>query len=132
MTDTRLTRRSLLRFCACTWAAPLAVGCSGPSNAPVDAGKAREALRTALDSWKRGDKVDALQSASPPIYVIDPDWQAGVVLTNYQITDDGKEMDANLFCPVTLTVRQKGKDVTREATFVVSTAPNLTVSRKLF
>ncbi len=52
------------------------VGCSrGPRSAPVDAAKARETLRAALESWKKGDKVDALQKTSPAIYVIDTEWQ---------------------------------------------------------
>jgi hypothetical protein len=111
----------------------LGSGCStGPRNAPVDAAKARETLRTTLDSWKRGDKVDALQSASPPIYVIDMEWQSGAVLKDYQITGEGREMDAQLFCPVTLTVRTpNGQEAKREVTYIISTAPNLTVSRKV-
>jgi hypothetical protein len=131
MTNARPTRRALLRFWTSAGAAALA-GCSGPANAPVDAAKARATLRTALDSWKRGDKADALQAASPPIYVIDPDWQAGVALAKYEIVSDGKEMDAQLLCPVVLTLRQQGREVSREVTFYVSTAPNLTVARKLF
>lgn len=108
-------------------------GCSsGPRNAPVDAAKARETLRAALDSWKRGDKVDALQSGSPPIYVIDTEWQSGAVLKDFRIVNDAKEMDASLFCPVSITVRNaNGQETTREVTYIISTAPNLTVSRKV-
>jgi hypothetical protein len=111
----------------------LGTGCSsGPRNAPVDAAKAREALRTALDSWKRGDKVDALQGATSPIYVIDTEWQSGVTLKDYKITGDGQEMDANLFCPVSITVRlPNGQETTRAVTYIISTAPNVTVSRKV-
>jgi hypothetical protein len=111
-----------------------AAGCSsGPVNTPVDAAKARDALRAALDSWKKGDKVDGLQKATPPIFVIDPEWQSGAVLKDYKLVGDGKEMDANLFCTVSLTVRPPGgAETTREVTFIVATAPNLTVSRKVF
>jgi hypothetical protein len=111
-----------------------AAGCSsGPVHTPVGAGKARETLRTALESWKRGDRADALQAGSPPIYVIDAEWQAGAKLVEYQVTGDGQEKDAHLLCPVQLTVREPGgKVVRREVTYVISTAPNLTVSRKLF
>ena len=109
-----------------------AAGCGG-ANAPVDAEAARETLRTALESWKRGDKADALQSASPPIYVIDQEWQSGAKLKDYQLTGDGEVMDASLFCPVKLTVRTaSGGEATKTVTFVVSTAPNRTVSRKVF
>jgi hypothetical protein len=127
------TRRPFLTLLPCL-AGVLGAGCSsGPVHAPVDAGKAREVLTTALESWKKGDKIDALQAASPPVYVIDPEWQAGAKLLSYEVAGDGEEKDAHLFCPVRLTVRDpSGREVKREVTFVVSTAPNLTVSRKLF
>src|SRR5438045_8272363 len=86
------------------------VGCSsGPVHAPVQAEKARETLRTALESWKKGDRADALQAAAPPIYVIDADWPAGAKLLEYRLTGDGDEKDAHLFCPVTLTVQEPGR-----------------------
>lgn len=108
-------------------------GCSGPVNTPVDAAKARDALRAALDSWKRGDKIEQMQSASPPVYVIDPEWQAGAVLKEYKLVNDGTELDANLHCPVRITVKPAGgAESTREVTYIISTAPNLTVSRKVF
>jgi len=102
-------------------------------HAPVDAEKARETLRTALDSWKKGDAVDTLQSANPPIYVIDTEWQGGAKLVEYQLASNGDEKDAHLFCPVQLTVREPGGRVSkRDVTYIISTAPKLTVSRKLF
>ena len=109
-------------------------GCTPANpNAPVDAAKARETLRTALESWKKGEASTALEKASPPIYIIDPEWQSGVRLTDYQILGDGDEKDAHLFCKVRLKVRGlEGKESQQEATFIISTAPNLTVSRKFF
>jgi hypothetical protein len=99
----------------------------------VNADKARETLRTALESWKKGEKVDALQGASPPIYVIDVEWQGGAGLKDYEIAGSGEEKDAHLYCPVKLTLREPGgKEVKRDVTYVISTAPNLTVSRKMF
>jgi hypothetical protein len=61
-------------------------GCSGGSGraAPVDPGRAREALKSALESWKKGETPDALKSASPPIVVQDFDWMAGHSLVNYE------------------------------------------------
>jgi hypothetical protein len=114
--------------------ATLAAGCSpGPRNAPVDPGKARDALKAALDSWKNGDPSTALEKGSPPIYVIDPDWQAGAKLTGYEILGPGEEKDAELFARVRLVFRgPDGKDSPREVTFMVSTAPNRTVARKIF
>ena len=116
-------------------AATVGLGCSkGINNAPVDAALARETLQKALESWKKGEKVDALQQAALPIYVIDMEWQGGAILKEYEILGNGDEKDAHLVCKVKLTVRGPGsaKEVKKEQTYVISTAPNLTVSRKVF
>ena len=116
-------------------AALLGSGCSsGINNEPVDAAVARDTLQKALESWKKGDKVDALQQASPPIYVIDMEWQGGATLKEYEIVGAGEAKDAHLLCKVKLTVRGPGggKEVKKEQTYVISTAPNLTVSRMVF
>ena len=90
-------------------------------------------MRAALESWKKGDAVDALQSANPAIYVIDTEWQGGSKLVEYQISSNGEEKDAHLYCPVQLTVRdQNGRIGKRDVTYIISTAPKLTVSRKVF
>ena len=111
-----------------------ALGCSGGyRHAPVDSTKARETLSAALESWKRGDKIDALQDEDPPIYVIDMDWRAGLKLKEYQVMGDGREMDAHLYCPVKLTVQKSnGKEANAQVTYIIATAPNLTVARKVF
>jgi hypothetical protein len=113
----------------------LAAGCgTGPERAaPVDADRAREALRTALESWKKGAQPTALQSHSPPITVQDMDWEAGAKLLAYEIVGDGKNDDANLRCPVKLTIRDaQGKETKKQVTYVVGTSPAVTVFRELF
>jgi hypothetical protein len=116
-------------------AALIASGCSkGFDNAPVDASMARECLQTAMESWKKGDKVDALQSANPPIYVIDMEWKNGNLLKDFEIVGQGEPKDAHLMCQVKLTLRASGtgKETKKEVTYIISTAPNITVSRKVF
>ncbi len=110
------------------------VGCSQRvENSPVDAEKARNTLKVALESWKNGDAVDALQKASPPIYVVDAQWQSGAKLVDFKIVNDGECKDANLFCPVELSIKDaKGKVESKQVTYIIATAPNLAVSRKLF
>jgi hypothetical protein len=118
----------------CGLAVLAGTGCKSDNpNAPVNAAKARETLQAALDSWKKGEPSNALEKASPPIYVIDPDWQAGVKLADFEILGPGEEKDAQLYARVRLVLRRpNGPDVTQEATFMVATAPNLTVARKVF
>jgi hypothetical protein len=117
-------------------AAPLAAlclavsGCGGQMSTPVDPSRAREALRTALEGWKKGDAPGALQGASPPITVQDMDWLAGAKLVDYQVDGDGKPVEANLYVPVKLTLRTpKGKEVRKKVNYVVGTSPILTVFR---
>lgn len=118
-----------------TLAAALAAGCSGGGSGAagaVDAPKAREALKAALDGWKRGDKPEKLQSASPPMTVSDMDWQAGAKLLSYQMKDDGKEYGPNLNVPVDLTIRTpQGKEAKKTVSYVVGTSPTVTVFRAL-
>ena len=117
-------------------AALLATGCSGSSaNHPVDPPKAREALITALDSWKKGDAPKALQSSATPITVQDLDWLGGFTLVNYEIMNEGNSLDANLSVPVKLTLsggpaRKKMHD--KNVYYLVSTSPATTVFRDMF
>jgi len=113
----------------------LLAGCStGPRRAAdVEPEKARDALRTALESWKKGDKPAALQQRSPAITVQDMDWESGARLMSYELKDEGTAYDANLYCTVQLTLRPaQGPEVKKEVTYIVGTSPVLTVFRKLF
>lgn len=127
----RHLRGAVLFFAAIAFAS---AGCTHKiKNSPVTPDKARQVLQTALESWKNGEKVNALQGANPPIYVIDTEWESGVVLKDFKLVSDGEAKDALLFCPVKLTVREAGgREVEREVTYMISTAPNITVSRKVF
>ena len=109
-------------------------GCSPVQQtaAAVDPARARETLRTALESWKKGDAPDALKSASPAIVVQDLDWMAGQRLVNYEVVNDGANDNANLRIPVKLTLRTaSGAETNKNVTYVVGTNPALTVFRDL-
>jgi hypothetical protein len=112
-------------------AAAMMAGCSGSQRAaPVDASRARVALKTALDGWKKGEAASALKDGSPPIVVQDLDWLAGAKLVDYQVAGEGKEVEANLHVPVDLTLRTpQGKEVKKSVSYVVGTSPYLTVFR---
>ena len=70
----------------------------------------REALTTTLDVWKKGDTPDALKNSTPAITAQDLDWLGGAKLVDYEVTGEGKSIEANLYVPVTLTLqRRKGK-----------------------
>jgi len=109
-------------------------GCgTGPRRAgPVDVELARESLRSALESWKKGEPPEALRERYPSITIQDMDWKTGCVLVNYEIRDGEKEDASNLHCPVRLTVRDaQGKEVKKPVTYVIGTDPVITVFREM-
>lgn len=127
------TRWKMAVLFALATAGSLLPGCSGGggSAAPVDPSRAREALNTALESWRKGDKIDALKTGSPPIVVQDFDWMAGHPLVAFEVMGDGKDDDANLRIPVKLTLRTtQGKVVDKSVSYVVGTSPAITVFRE--
>jgi hypothetical protein len=126
------------------FAALLLPGCSNPSVAhAVDPPQARDALKTALDEWKKGESVESLASASTPIIVQDFDWMSGAKLVEYELVDEGKAVDANLSIQVKLTLsggsqagkaagKAAGKTIQKKVWYLVTTSPKLTVFRDSF
>ncbi|WZO99280.1 hypothetical protein EP7_000879 [Isosphaeraceae bacterium EP7] len=109
----------------------LIFGCNEQERAaPVEPAKAREALVQALECWKRGEPIETLKSASPPIVAQDFDWMAGKKLAAYEVAGKGKDDDANLRIPVKLTLlTPQGQQSTKSVNYVVGTSPALTVFR---
>ena len=110
-------------------------GCTGASAHAVDPSRARDALVTALDHWKRGDDLRTLASWTTPMTVQDFDWQGGARLIDYQLLGEGQELDANLSVKVKLTLAEKqgkGKQVQKTVYYLVGTSPSVTVFRDMF
>ncbi|WP_165071476.1 hypothetical protein [Paludisphaera rhizosphaerae] len=105
-------------------------GCSTGVAHPVDPDRAMVALKATLDAWKEGKSIDSLQSSSPPIVAQDMEWTSGARLLDYHV-DDGKPADANLDVRVKLTLNARGKKVERDARYLVTTSPAVTVFRDM-
>jgi hypothetical protein len=108
-------------------------GCrAGPRRAAlVDEELARQSLREVLETWKNGGSLEALRQNSP-IVAQDMDWRTGSVLLRYEILGEGKNDDANLRCPVKLTLRdQRGREVKKQVTYIIGTDPVITVFREM-
>jgi hypothetical protein len=123
-------------ICACflTTVALFICGCDKTSApAPADEGAAKETLTKALDAWQRGEKPEALKSASPSIVVSDNRWESGNRLTKYELDGDGKPSGAQQAFKVKLWLTDaKGKEVKDIAEYQVGTKPILTVIRPVF
>ncbi len=87
-----------------------AVGMPGYSQAqPVDAPRAREALKIALEHWKKGEDPKTLESSGTPMVAQDFEWTQGAKLMDYQVVNDGKEENDNLRVQVKLTLSNLGQ-----------------------
>jgi hypothetical protein len=108
-------------------------GSAAYQSAPVDRSKALDTLTRVMESWKEGETVDSLREESPPVVVQDFDWTSGMKLVDYELVGDGKPVDANLIAQVKLTLQDKeGTQREKTVTYVVGTAPALTVFRDMF
>ena len=110
-------------------------GCGLQPGASRRRARAREALKIALEHWKKGEDPKSLESSSTPMVAQDFEWAQGAKLIDYQVVDDGKEEDANLRVQVKLTLsnlgKDKGKPVEKKASYVVGTSPSVTVFRDI-
>jgi hypothetical protein len=111
-------------------------GCSGPGQAhAVNAPTARESLKIALDSWRKGENPKALQSSVTPMTIQDFDWASGAKLVDYEILDQGKAEDANLRVQVKLKMSAAGKPASslleKKVWYLVGTSPAVTVFRDM-
>jgi hypothetical protein len=109
-------------------------GCSDRGVKAVDAVGARQALRTTLETWKKGGPIGSLKEQTPSIVAQDLDWEAGATLVEFNVLDDGKDESINLRIPVELTLQDKdGKDVRKKKVkYMVGTSPVITVFREIF
>jgi hypothetical protein len=111
-------------------------GCGGSSRAhAVNPTRAREALRIALDQWKKGEDPRSLESSATPMTIQDFDWAGGARLIDYQVIDDGQPQGANLSVQVKLTLssptKGQGKAGAKKVWYLVGTSPSVTVFRDM-
>ena len=120
-------------ICAASLFLASAAGCSGRTLSPVDPELAKTTLVETLETWKRGGTIQELRLRDPEIVAQDIAWSQGATLIDYRLIDDGRKEDANLFCQVELTLKTPGrdKDETKTVTYVIGTAPVLTVFRAI-
>jgi hypothetical protein len=126
----------VLAACLATLTILLLPGCSDPSRAhAVNVPKARDALKFALDEWKKGEKdPKSLASSSTPMIVQDFEWASGTKLVNYELLDDGKAEDANLRVQAKLSlIGSQGptKTIDKKVWYLVGTSPQVTVFRDM-
>ena len=91
-------------------------GC-GDGSAPLPSTVAsRQALQASLDAWKAGKAASSLSAEKPSIEVVDFEWKAGKVLTEYALGEDSPGQGTQTFS-ATLTL--KGELATKSVRYMV-------------
>lgn len=107
--------------------------CSGNPSYPVQADKAHETLDKVMSGWMLGQTIEDFKAADPTIVIQDVDWSGGSKLIAYEVLPDPKPVDDNLQAKVRLNLETKdGKKEEKTVTYLVGTAPVLTVFRDMF
>jgi hypothetical protein len=60
-----------------------------PGAGPPNVEAATKTLERALISWQKGDALDGMEKASPPLKVFDPKWKSGDKLTKFELQGPG-------------------------------------------
>jgi hypothetical protein len=133
-------RARLIASRSCSWPV-LAVsilivvsGCESiPAPAPPDADAAKQTLERALTSWQKGEPLEAMEKASPPMKVSDPKWESGSKLTKFELQGPATPKGGQQTFEVMLwETSAKGKETKEKVEYRVSTTPVETVARLIF
>ena len=99
------------------------LGCGGGSLPErADPERARQALKTALETWQKGESTEALAKGSPPIYFNDPKIQRGMRLASYEVEDPHDFFGQSVRISVKATfARDEGESKERKLTYLIDT-----------
>ncbi|MDG3002739.1 hypothetical protein [Paludisphaera mucosa] len=112
-------------------AAWCAAGCGDSAPPATDAAAAKQHLSAALDAWKAGGAQADLAKQSPPLHVLDRDWEKGAKVSAYQIEGEGQALGAGVQWPVSLTLtNDKGKTASKRVVYVVNTGDVVSIARQ--
>lgn len=111
MSIDRHSRRPLPLLRAVVLLLPLAIGagsagCGRNKSYIPSTGSAHEALEAALTAWQNGHAVGTIDTASPPVQVVDTAWGKGQKLARYEILEEESRSDGNRWFTVRLHLQK--------------------------
>lgn len=114
----------LVAIWICSTTIGLWAGCGGDPYRRYEpaASTARQAIDTALSTWKAGTKYGPIQAGKPEINVFDARWQAGQKLESYEIVEEVKDQQHPQF---KVRVKLAGKPAEDNVYLVVGIDPLL-------
>jgi hypothetical protein len=117
---------------ACLLGVLILQGCDGGSLPPEpDESQALPILTAALDAWKRGETPDAVAAGSPPVRVIDHEWQVGWTLLGYEVQGEPLKTGLSVRQSVALQLKTpKGKPAKKTVNYLINTGPQPVITRE--
>jgi hypothetical protein len=91
-------------------------GCGGGSAPLPSTDQARQALQTSLDAWKAGKPASSMAGEKPSIEIVDFEWKAGKVLSDYSLGQDSPGQGVQTLS-ASLTI--KGESSPKEVKYMV-------------
>jgi hypothetical protein len=91
-------------------------GCGGGSAPLPSTVQARQALQSSLDAWKAGKPATAMAGEKPSIEIVDFEWKAGKVLSDYTLGQDSPGQGVQTLS-ASLTI--KGESGPKEVKYMV-------------
>ncbi|WP_165245178.1 hypothetical protein [Paludisphaera soli] len=124
----RIVRCSRVLAVLAAWSA---AGCGDAAPSPTDPAASKQHLAAALDAWKSGGAQADLAKLTPPVQVLDRDWQGGAKVSDYQIEGEGQPLGAGVQWPVSLTLTNaKGKTAKKRVVYVVNAGDVISIARQ--
>jgi hypothetical protein len=91
-------------------------GCGGGSAPLPSTVEARQALQMSLDAWKAGKPAASLVGEKPSIEIVDYEWKAGKVLSDYTLGQEAPGQGVQTFS-ASLTI--KGEPGPKEVKYMI-------------
>lgn len=122
------TRTTRTRFLTAPWLGLLLAalaGCGSGSLPPqASPDQARAALTQALDTWQKGESINALARGNPAVYFNDPRRGSDVKLLAYKLDDAHEFYGQTVRISVALTFKfPDGTTKERKTPYLIDTSP---------
>jgi hypothetical protein len=93
---------------------------------------ATHSVQRGLETWKRGERADALRTGATPIEFHDDDWQKSARLVDFQLLKSYVETDGSPRCAAALVIQYRNRqpqrirvtyEIVRRSTVIVARDP---------
>ncbi|MEZ6068627.1 MAG: hypothetical protein R3B90_23595 [Planctomycetaceae bacterium] len=109
------------------------IGCGqAPPPPPPSPDFAAKALTDFLETWKADGSAEDLSRRTPPIRGVEPEWDAGTKLIDYEIEESGNTFGNSYSVRTRLKVRRVNarRDQLLQIIYIVSAGDPLTIVRE--